>query len=194
VERYGMTEIGSVLSIPLNGERRPGYVGVPSPGVRMRIVHFLPSPHGAKAHYDVLAEFDSRSLKTERPEDGVTGELLIKGPNVFRGYWNRPEATDKDFTRDGWFRTGDVVSFSGGYIKILGRSSADIIKSGGYKISALEIETHLLGHPLIQDCTVVGIPDHTWGQRVRNWLTWFFFIFKRSTVNYPGNYFLKQLL
>lgn len=69
----------------------------------------------------------------------VTGDLLVYGANVFSRYWERPEATAKDFTSDGWFRTGDVVTTNGGYIKILGRASADIIKSGGYKISALQV-------------------------------------------------------
>jgi len=96
----------------------------------------------------------------------VTGDLLVYGANVFSRYWERPEATAKDFTSDGWFRTGDVVTTNGGYIKILGRASADIIKSGGYKISALQIETELLAHPMIHDCTVVGVPDPTWGQKV----------------------------
>ena len=108
---------------------------------------------------------------------------------MFKGYWNKPEATAKDFTNDGWFRTGeirklfaiqtnlisdkflhplgDAAQYDNGYFKILGRLSADIIKSGGFKISALEIETHLLGHPEIADCTVFGIPDETWGQKVQ---------------------------
>lgn len=166
VERYGMTEIGSVLSIPLEGERRPGYVGIPSPGVSIRIAEFHPSPAGTKGIYTTLLEATSDSTQNFSSKSCVVGDLLVKGPNVFQGYWNRPEATSKDFTHDGWFRTGDVVQHFDGYFKILGRSSADIIKSGGFKISALEIETHLLAHPDIVDCTVVGIPDITWGQRV----------------------------
>lgn len=167
VERYGMTEIGSVLSIPLDGERRAGYVGVPSPGVSIRLVEFQPSSLGAKANYQVLFETSHEQFSSHMKNDKViSGDLLIKGPNVFKCYWNKPEATAKDFTADGWFRTGDAAQFDNGYFKILGRLSADIIKSGGFKISALEIETHLLGHPEIADCTVFGIPDVTWGQKV----------------------------
>lgn len=96
----------------------------------------------------------------------MSGELLIKGPSVFEGYWNKPEATEKEFTKDGWFKTGDIAQYHNGYYKILGRASADIIKSGGYKISALQIETELLAHPLIADCAVVGLSDPIWGQKV----------------------------
>ena len=156
VERYGMTEIGSVLSIPINGERRPGYVGVPSPGVAMRIVQFQPSPAGTKGNYDVFAEFDSDSVRSDQIKNGTTGDLLIRGPNVFRCYWNKEEATAKDFTKDGWFRTGDVVTYNDGYVKILGRSSADIIKSGGYKISALEIETQVSKKKIIKKILLYG--------------------------------------
>ena len=85
---------------------------------------------------------------------------------MFQGYWNRPEANDKEFTKDGWFKTGDIAVYHNGYYKILGRASADIIKSGGYKISALQIETELLAHSQIADCAVVGLSDDIWGQKV----------------------------
>lgn len=97
----------------------------------------------------------------------MEGELLIKGPTVFRCYFNKPKATAKEFTNDGWFRTGDTSSFTEGKgFKIIGRTSVDIIKTGGFKVGALEVETHLLSHPHIVDCAVVGIPDITWGQKV----------------------------
>ncbi len=119
---------------------------------------------------------------------GLQGELLVRGPNVFQGYWNKPEATEKEFVKDGWFRTGnsfresthyasyffaivrivgDIAQYTNGYYRILGRASADIIKSGGHKLSALQIETVLLANPYIADCAVVGLADPVWGQRVR---------------------------
>jgi malonyl-CoA/methylmalonyl-CoA synthetase len=94
------------------------------------------------------------------------GEIQIKGPNVFQSYWNKPSATQETFTEDGWFKTGDVAHLDAGYYKILGRSSVDIIKSGGYKLSALEIEEVLRIHPDIEDCGVVGLPDEEWGEVV----------------------------
>lgn len=94
------------------------------------------------------------------------GELLVKGPTVFKEYWNNPEATSDSFTKDGWFKTGDTAIYSNGVYRILGRTSVDIIKNGGYKISALDIERHLLEHPDIAECAVVGLPDITWGQKV----------------------------
>ncbi|MFT5763057.1 MAG: malonyl-CoA/methylmalonyl-CoA synthetase, partial [Saprospiraceae bacterium] len=96
--------------------------------------------------------------------EGTAGEIQVKGPNVFKEYWNKPEATAETFTADGWFKTGDIAIFEKGSYKILGRNSVDIIKSGGYKISALEIEEVLRTHPMIRDCAVVGIPDEEWGE------------------------------
>jgi malonyl-CoA/methylmalonyl-CoA synthetase len=93
------------------------------------------------------------------------GELLVRGANVFREYWNRPDATREAFV-DGWFRTGDVAVVDDGSYRILGRASVDIIKSGGEKISALEVEDVLREHPLVDDCAVVGVPDDEWGERV----------------------------
>jgi malonyl-CoA/methylmalonyl-CoA synthetase len=143
LERYGMTEIGMGLSNPLHGERRPGFVGMPLPGVRARLV----DEEGAEV------------------EPGTPGEIEIAGPAVFLEYWRRPEATAEAF-RDGWFRTGDVAVVEGGYYRILGRRSVDIIKTGGYKVSALEIEEVLRTHPLIGECAVVGVLDEQWGERV----------------------------
>lgn len=143
LERYGMTEIGMALSNPLHGERRPGSVGVPLPGVEVRIVD----------------EHD------EGVAPGVAGELQVRGPNVFQQYWQRPDATAAAFCA-GWFRTGDVAVLEGGRYRLLGRQSVDIIKSGGYKISAVEIEEALREHPDITEVAVVGIQDAEWGERI----------------------------
>ena len=97
---------------------------------------------------------------------GEPGEILVKGENVFNEYWNKPEATAKEFTIDGWFKTGDVAIVENGYYRIMGRNSVDIIKSGGYKISALEIEEVLRTHEQINDCAVVAIPDDEWGELI----------------------------
>jgi malonyl-CoA/methylmalonyl-CoA synthetase len=144
LERYGMTEIGMAISNPLRGERRPGSVGVPLPGVEVR----LKSESGA-----VISAEDQ------------PGEIQVRGATVFKEYWNQPEATRTSF-EDGWFRTGDMAVLERGYYRILGRLSVDIIKSGGYKLSALEIEAALLEHPAIRECAVVGAADETWGEAV----------------------------
>lgn len=144
LERYGMTEIGMAISNPLHGERRAGFVGIPLPGVGVRIVN----------------------EQYEGVPVGEPGEILVKGKNVFREYWGKPEATQKEFTSDGWFKTGDVAVVEDGYIRIMGRTSVDIIKSGGYKISALEIEEVLRTHDKISDCAVVGIPNDEWGELI----------------------------
>ncbi|HMG93022.1 MAG TPA: acyl-CoA synthetase [Chryseolinea sp.] len=142
LERYGMTEIGMGLSNPYHGERKAGCVGLPLEGVQVR-----------------LCDDDNN------PVHGEPGEIQVKGDNVFREYWQRPEETAASFTTDGWFRTGDVAEVdTDGYYKILGRKSQDIIKSGGYKISALEIEEVLRQHPLVKDASVVGLPDDEWGE------------------------------
>jgi malonyl-CoA/methylmalonyl-CoA synthetase len=143
LERYGMTEIGMALSNPLHGERRPGTVGAPLPGVEVRIV-------------------DERAAAVE---PGTPGELEVRGPGVFREYWQQPAATREAFV-DGWFRTGDVAVLESGYYRLLGRTSTDILKTGGFKISALEIEETLRDHPAIAECAVVGVDDEEWGQRV----------------------------
>jgi malonyl-CoA/methylmalonyl-CoA synthetase len=143
LERYGMTEIGMALGNPYRGERRAGTVGRPMPGVEVRLV----AETGAE------------------PAAGEPGEIQVRGPNVFREYWRQPKATADSFV-DGWFRTGDVAVLEDGYFRILGRSSIDIIKSGGYKLSALEIEAALLDHPGVAECAVVGVPDDTWGEAV----------------------------
>ncbi|MFK8165619.1 MAG: acyl-CoA synthetase [Lewinella sp.] len=145
LERYGMTEIGMGLSNSFRNERRPGHVGLPLPGVEMR----LADESGATIH-----------------EARTPGEIQIKGPGVFLEYWQKPDATAKAFTADGWFHTGDIAELNDGLYRILGRDSVDIIKSGGYKISALEIEAVLLRHPDVAACAVVGIADAEWGEVV----------------------------
>jgi malonyl-CoA/methylmalonyl-CoA synthetase len=143
LERYGMTEIGMALANPLGGERRPGCVGMPLPGVEVRLVD--------ETGHEV--------------ETGTPGELEVRGPSVFLEYWKRPEETAAAF-RDGWFRTGDVAVLEEGSYRLLGRTSVDIIKTGGYKVSALEIEEVLRTHPAIAECAVVGISDDDWGECV----------------------------
>lgn len=140
LERYGMTEIGMAISNPLHGERRPGCIGTPLPLVEVRLADDQDSP--------IL--------------DGP-GEIQVKGDTVFQEYWNKPQATLESFV-DGWFKTGDVALIEEGYYRILGRNSVDIIKTGGYKVSALEIEEVLRERSDIQDCGVVGIPDEEWGE------------------------------
>jgi len=143
LERYGMTEIGMALSNPIDGERLPGHVGQPLPEVEVQVVdeHGTPVP------------------------DGTPGELEVRGPTVFTEYWQREEETRTAF-RDGWFRTGDVAVLEHGSYRLLGRTSVDIIKTGGYKVSALEIEEVLRLHPAIAECAVVGVADDDWGERV----------------------------
>jgi malonyl-CoA/methylmalonyl-CoA synthetase len=142
LERYGMTEIGIVLSNPLVGERRPGTVGRALPGVEIRIAGDAGEPL----------------------PDGTPGEIWVRAPTVFRGYDGDDAATVAAF-HDGWFRTGDTATRApDGYVTILGRTSVDILKSGGEKLSALEIEDVLREHPDVADVAVVGFPDGTWGE------------------------------
>ncbi len=143
LERFGMTEVGVAISNPLGKTRRLGSCGQVLPGMRVRIV--------------------DDSGRDRAP--GEPGEIWIRGPSVFSGYDADPEATAASFC-EGWFRSGDTATWlSDGYIKILGRTSVDIIKSGGYKLSALEIEEALRRFPGIEDAAVVGLPDPDWGER-----------------------------
>jgi malonyl-CoA/methylmalonyl-CoA synthetase len=96
---------------------------------------------------------------------GEPGELQVKGPGVFLEYWQRPEETARSFV-DGWFATGDLAVLEQGGYRIFGRKSTDIIKTGGFKVSALEIEEALRGHPAVAECAVVGLEDPEWGERV----------------------------
>ena len=150
LERYGLTEVGMVLSNPYQGERRGGTVGQPLPGVSVRLV---------AGDGRIVAE----GLEAKDPTR--SGEIEVRGEAVFGGYWGRPEDTARAFT-DGWFRTGDEAVLEDGYYRIIGRRSVDILKSGGYKISAIEIEELLRAHPGVRDCAVVGLPDEEWGERV----------------------------
>jgi malonyl-CoA/methylmalonyl-CoA synthetase len=143
LERYGMTEIGMALSNPLHGKRVPGSVGTPLPGVEIQL---------AGESGELVAE-------------GIAGEIQVRGPGVFAEYWGKPEATGDAF-RDGWFMTGDTAILEGGVYRILGRTSIDILKTGGYKVSALEIEEALRMHPDIAECAVVGVADPEWGESV----------------------------
>jgi len=143
LERYGMTEIGMALSNPLHGDRVPGSVGKPLPDVEVQLV--------------------AEDGKLVPP--GTAGEIEVGGPGVFTEYWGQPEATRSAF-RDGWFRTGDTAVVENGVYRILGRTSSDILKTGGHKVSALEIEEVLRQHPAVAECAVVGVPDAEWGERV----------------------------
>lgn len=147
VERYGMTETLITVSARAEGDRRPGYVGTPLPGVETRLV----SEDGAAV-----------------PPDGETpGELHVRAPLLFKGYLNRPEATAESFTPDGWFRTGDIATIGpDGWHRIVGRASTDLIKSGGYRIGAGEIENALLAHPAVREAAVVGTPHDDLGEQV----------------------------
>jgi fatty acid CoA ligase FadD36 len=144
IERYGASESLITISTRADGERRPGWVGLPLAG-RLLDDNDAPVPH-----------------------DGETvGRLQVRGPMMFDGYLNRPEATAEAFDADGWYRTGDVaVIDDGGMHRIVGRESVDLIKSGGYRIGAGEIETSLLGHPGVREAAVVGLPDEDLGQRI----------------------------
>lgn len=158
LERYGMTEIGMALSNPLKGSRIPGAVGLPLPGVQVRIV--------MNNTNTTVVEGNCRETQVRPGLEGKEGELLVRGPSVFKEYWNKPQETRESFTDDGWFKTGDTAVYKDGVFWIMGRTSVDIIKSGGYKISALEVERHLLAHPDITDVAVIGAPDAIWGQKV----------------------------
>jgi len=143
LERYGMTEMGMAISNPYQGKRIPGSIGFPLEGMQVRLVN----------EEDVLVE------------KGSPGEIQVQGPNVFKEYWDKPEPTKDSFV-EGWFKTGDMAVETEGRYRILGRNSVDIIKSGGHKISALEIEEVIRKSALVKDCGVVGIPDEEWGEIV----------------------------
>jgi fatty acid CoA ligase FadD36 len=140
IERYGMTETLITISTRAAGERRPGSVGLPLAGVRTRIA----------------AE-----------PDAEIGELQLTGPTLFDGYLGRPEASAASFTEDGWFRTGDIAAIEpDGMHRIVGRASTDLIKSGGYRIGAGEVENALLDHPAVREAAVVGAPHADLGQEI----------------------------
>lgn len=165
LERYGMTEIGMCLSNEYGSNREPGFVGLPLHNVSVRLAEKLTDG------YNTILECENESgtYKFNKKFDkDVRGELLVKGENVFKEYYNKPEITESEFLDEVWFKTGDLCEYSveKNKFKILGRSSVDIIKSGGYKISALQIETKLLAHPDIKECIVLGVNDKVYGEKI----------------------------
>ncbi|MFE0028094.1 acyl-CoA synthetase [Amycolatopsis sp. NPDC059021] len=149
IERYGMTETLMNTSVRADGERKPGTVGVPLADVELRLV----GEHGEPID-----------------ELGTVGEIQVRGPNLFTEYLNRPDATSAAFD-DGWFRTGDMATRDAdGYVRIVGRKATDLIKSGGYKIGAGEIENALLEHPHVAEAAVTGEPDDDLGERIVAWI------------------------
>ena len=175
LERYGMTEIGMAISCGLDpSDRVESSVGWPLPSVKVRLVE-KNEETGEENTIALGNETDAATGKERQ------GEIQVQGPTIFSNYWRNPAATTKEFTRDGWFRTGDIAvrravpsagkGKSGSWAQgpaypIQGRRSADIIKSGGEKISALEIERELLSLPNVAECAVVGLPSEAWGQKV----------------------------
>lgn len=145
LERYGMTETGMNCSNPLHGERRIGSVGLPLPGVNVRIVN---------------------SETEEILQDGEIGDVQLRGPNIFKGYWRQPDKTSASFSADGWFKTGDLGYLeTDGYLTLCGRSK-DLIISGGLNIYPPEVERVLVEHPAVNACAVIGCPDKEWGEKV----------------------------
>ncbi|MEF3274550.1 MAG: acyl-CoA synthetase [Chloroflexus sp.] len=143
LERYGMTETGMNLTNPYDGERRPGSVGMPFPGQEARIV--------------------DRETRQPLPPEQI-GEIQVRGPHLFQGYWRNPTATAAAFTADGWFNTGDLGFVDrDGYFHITGRSR-DLIISGGYNIYPREVEDVLAQHPAVAECVVYGQPDPDLGE------------------------------
>ncbi|MGW6054477.1 acyl-CoA synthetase [Streptomyces sp. NPDC055189] len=150
IERYGMTETLMNTSVRADGEPRAGTVGVPLGGVELRLV-------------------DEAGAETADRQE--VGEIEVRGPNLFTEYLNRPDATAAAFTADGWFRTGDMaVRDDDGYVRIVGRKATDLIKSGGYKIGAGEIENALLEYPGVREAAVTGEPDDDLGERIVAWI------------------------
>ncbi|HLT34835.1 MAG TPA: AMP-binding protein, partial [Enhygromyxa sp.] len=149
LERYGMSETLITLSNPYVGVRKPGAVGQPVPGCDAAVVDDNGDELGV----------------------GEPGELIVHSNGIMLGYWNLPEQTAASFIRDRngqpWFRTGDVAYIDErGYFHIVGRRSVDIIKSGGFKISAREIEELLASHPAVRELAVIGVADPRWGERI----------------------------
>ncbi len=150
LERYGMTETVMLVSNPVDGERRPGTVGLPLPGVEVRLTQV--------ARSEPKASEDHRA--------GSPAQIEVRGPNVFAGYWERPDANAEAFTPDGWFRTGDLGELDpAGYLRITGRAK-ELIISGGYNVYPREVEDALRAHPAIADAAVVGTPSPEWGEVV----------------------------
>lgn len=151
IERYGMTETLMNTSVRLDAQTGPGAVGVPLPGVQVRLV-----------------DEDDQPIT---PHDGRTiGEIQVRGANLFTEYLGRPEATAEAFDGN-WFRTGDMATLDAdGTVRIVGRKSTDLIKSGGFKIGAGEIENVLLEHPAVAEAAITGEPDDDLGERIVAWI------------------------
>lgn len=174
LERYGMTEIGMALSNPYLTDkvrdRIPGKVGVPLPGVEVKLVSKGKTVIRSKGEYGKGFWSDEIPLVYERSdpngEINVAGELFVRGTNIFTEYINRKTETEQSFSTGGWFKTGDEAQYENGSYKILGRTSVDIIKTGGFKVSALDVEMQLLQNVHIKDVCVVGVADIVWGQKI----------------------------
>jgi len=148
VERYGMTETLINCAIRADGERRAGTVGPALAGVELRLV-------------------DDERRPLDAADDATIGEIAVRGPNVFAGYLNRPDATAAVLDEEGWFYTGDLATRApDGYVRIVGRRATDLIKTGGYKVGAGEVEAALLEHPAVREAAVVGVEDEDLGERI----------------------------
>ncbi|MGW1537076.1 acyl-CoA synthetase [Streptomyces aureus] len=162
VERYGMTETLMNTSVRADGPPRPGTVGVPLPGVGLRLV---------EDDGTAIAWYEADGTPAGAHDGESVGEIQVRGPNLFTEYLNRPDATAAAFTADGWFRTGDMAVLDpDGSVRIVGRRATDLIKSGGYKIGAGEIENALLEHPGVREAAVAGEADADLGERVAAWI------------------------
>jgi malonyl-CoA/methylmalonyl-CoA synthetase len=147
-----MTETLMNTAVRADGDRRAGYVGPPVAGVDLRLV-------------------DDDGTVVEAADGETIGEIQVRGANLFLEYLNRPDATAEAVTSEGWFRTGDLATVEAdGYVRIVGRRATDLIKSGGYKIGAGEIEAALREHPAVDDAAVTGAADPDLGERVVAWI------------------------
>ncbi|HET7752832.1 MAG TPA: AMP-binding protein [Anaeromyxobacteraceae bacterium] len=145
-ERYGLTETLIICAARHDGPRAPGLVGPPLPGLDLRLV-------------------DDERRPLAAGED-VLGEVAVKGPTVFAGYLNRPDATRAAMDDEGFFYTGDIAAMTADGVRIVGRRATDLIKTGGYKVGAGEVEAALLEHPSVRDAAVIGAPDEDLGERI----------------------------
>jgi malonyl-CoA/methylmalonyl-CoA synthetase len=151
LERYGLTETLILTAARVGSPAEPGTVGLPVPGVELRLL-------------------DDEGTAVDEADQETIGEVVARGPGIFTGYLNHPDAT-ADVLRDGWFHTGDLATYAGGgSIRIIGRRATDLIKSGGYKIGAGEIESALLEHPAVAEAAVAGREDADLGERVVAWV------------------------